>query len=55
MMNRMFSVELYEREGVQEVFISTDGASGASYKVGSLDEVGCLVTNYIKDYENEEK
>lgn len=53
MMNRMFTVELFEEDGVQKVYLGTDGASGASYELESLDEIGELVTDYVKDYEDE--
>ena len=54
MINREFVVELYEEEGVQKIHLSTDGSSGTSYELESLDDIGELVTDYVKDYENEE-
>lgn len=53
MVNRTFTVEMYVENGVQKVHISTDGASGCNYIIYDIDDVGQLVANYIKDYEEE--
>lgn len=53
MVNRTFTVEMYVEDGVQKVFISTDGASGYKRVIYDINDVGRHVVNYIKDYDEE--
>ena len=47
---KVLTLELFDEDGEQHLYLGTDSSSGAEYKVQSLQDVSEMLIYYLKNY-----